>query len=106
MDEFDFSQMILAELKERDSRANELTSRVVKGFAEIGIEKNGEFKALLLLTGASKNCNVMSVLWRHEKGWAPTMVRGTPTKIAERLALPGSLQSFWTNALLSQIESK
>jgi len=104
MNELAFSQMILSELKKCDPRANALQSRAVKGVAEIGIEQNGNFKALLRLSGASKSYNVMSLLWKHEKGWAPTLIRGTPAEIAERLA--SSRQSLWTSALLSQTESK
>lgn len=95
----DFGADLLAILRRAHPNAAALTSHRSRGGVEIGVQDGAEFVPLLRLTGASAACNVMSLLVRQGRGWAPTFLRGTPAELGEPLA--GPLHHLWSLAVLA-----
>ena len=98
----DFALSVLAELRQRDRRAEALrlqSTRPSQGVV-MGLDDEGEFVPLLKLGGASAAVNVMSLFVRHQARWMPTFHRGTPAQLAQALA--GPLQHLWLIAVTAQ----
>jgi len=89
-----FASSLLAELRQRDARAQALTFRARGKSAVIGIDDEGEFVPLLKLDAGSAAFNVMSLFVHHHGRWQPTLKRGIPKDLAETLAT--SLSHLWT----------
>lgn len=89
-----FASSMLAELRQRDARAQALTFRARGNSAVIGIEDEGEFVPLLKLDAGSAAFNVMSLFVHQHGRWQPTLKRGIPKDLAEILAT--SLSYLWT----------
>jgi len=97
-----FAHCVLAELRQRDRRAEALClkpGRPVRGVV-MGLVDEGDFVPLLKLGSASAAVNVMSLFVLHHGHWMPTFERGTPIQLAEALA--GPLQYLWTLAVTAQ----
>jgi hypothetical protein len=100
-----FAHTLVCELRHRDGRAAVLKVGGRGKTAVIGIEDDGEFVPLLRVAHASAKYNVMNLDVRHQRSWAPTFHRGTPSELAEALA--GTLQHLWTIPLaMAQVPTR
>lgn len=95
----DFGADLLGRLRHAHPEASALQCRACRQGAEMGVQDGTEFVLLLKLTGASPACNVMTLLVRQGRGWAPTFLRGTPAELAAPLA--GPLQHLWRLAVIA-----
>jgi hypothetical protein len=98
----DFALAVLAELRQRDHRAEALRLQPTRPSQDVvmGLDDDGEFVPLLKLASASAAVNVMSLFVRHQARWVPTFQRGTPAQLAQALA--GPLQHLWLIAVIAQ----